>query len=73
MSLAETRGHPATADKPASREIKIPLADAATVVVAVTPNAAAAVTKAAVGMAEAAGIEAAGKKVDEEFQWRRMK
>ena len=62
-SPAEMRGHPATADKPASRGTKNPVAHAPTVVAAVTPNAAG-----AVGMVEAAGIEAAEKKVNEEFQ-----
>jgi hypothetical protein len=41
----------------------MPLAEAATAVAAVTPNAAGAVE-----MVEAAGIEAAEKKVNEEFQ-----
>ena len=41
----------------------MPLAEAAKVVVAVTPNAAG-----AMGMVEAAGIGAAEKKVNEEFQ-----
>ena len=65
MSLEEMLAPPATVDKPASREIKIPLADAATAVVAAMPNA--------VVVAVAAGIEAAKGKVDEEFRWRRMK
>ena len=54
----------------------MPLAEAPTALVAVTLNAAEAVTPngaGAVGTVEAAGIEAAEKKVNEEFQWRRMK
>jgi hypothetical protein len=46
----------------------MPLADAATVVVAIMPN-----VPGAAGMAEAVGIEVAEKKAIEEFQWRRMK
>jgi len=65
MSLAEIRGQPATADRPVSRETKKPLEGATTVVVAVMPNAAEAVEMAE---AEAAGIEAAEKKVNEDFQ-----
>jgi len=45
----------------------MPLAGAATVVVAAMPNAAE-----AAGTAEAVGIEAAEKRAIEEFQWRRM-
>jgi len=71
MSPAEIRGRPATAGKLASREIKNPLADVATVVEAVTQNAPEAVgmVEAAEGTAGAAeGTEAAKRKVDEEFQ-----
>ena len=78
MSPAEIRGHRATADKPASREIKSLLADVATVVGAVMPKEAAAVAIEAVaieaaGIEAEAGIKAAEKKAIEEFQWRRMK
>ena len=67
MSRAEIHGQPATADRAVSRETKMPLAGAATVVVAAMPNAAE-----AAGTAEAVGIEAAEKRAIEEFQWRRM-
>lgn len=60
---AELRGHPATADKRALRETRMPLADAVTAVVAVMPNAAGAVE-----MVEAEEIKAAEKRVNEEFQ-----
>ena len=60
MSPEEIHGHRATADNPASREIKNPLPDAETVVAAVMPNAAEAVE-----MAGAVGIEAAEKREDE--------
>jgi hypothetical protein len=63
MSPVEMREHPATAGNPASREIRNPLADAAMVAAAVMPIV-------AVAAETAAGIEAAGKRADEEFQWR---
>src|SRR5208282_243049 len=66
MSPAGIRGRPATADKPASRETKNPLADALTVVAAAMSNAAGVVATVA-----AVGIEADRRKVDEKFQWRR--
>src|SRR5208282_4955971 len=70
---AEIRGHPATADKPASRGTKKPLAHEATLA-AVMPNGAEAAGPAeAVDSKAAPRIEAAVKKVSEEFQWRRMK
>lgn len=59
MSPVEIHGQPATADRPVSGETKMHLADAATLVVAVMPNA--------VEVAEAAGTEAAEKKVIEDF------
>ena len=59
MSPVEMREHPATAGNPASREIRILLVDAAMVVAAAMP-----VVEVVVG------IEAAGKRADEEFQWR---
>jgi hypothetical protein len=65
MSPVEMRGHPATADKPASREIRSLLAVAGTVAAAVMPIAA--VAAAVVGKA-AVGIAAAGKRADEELQ-----
>jgi hypothetical protein len=60
MSRVEILGLRATADNPASREIRSPLAVVGTVAAAVMPNAAVA--------AEAAGIVAAEKRADEEFQ-----
>ena len=65
MSRVEMHGLRATADKPASREIRNPLAVGLTVAAVATPNAAAAVE-----MAEVARIAAAGKRGNEEFQWR---
>ncbi|MGC2276262.1 MAG: hypothetical protein WA571_09660 [Candidatus Binatus sp.] len=55
----------ATADKPASREIRNPLAAGLTVAAVAMADAAAAVE-----MAEVARIAAAGKTGNEEFQWR---
>jgi hypothetical protein len=72
MSPAEIHRHLATADKPASRETKNPLAHAAMVAAAEMPKAEAVVIE-AVAETAAAGIEAAKRKVDEEFQWRQMK
>jgi len=46
----------------------MPLVEAAMAVAAVMPDAAV-----ALGMVLAAGIEAVENKVNEEFQWRRMK
>ena len=60
MSLVGMRERPATGGNPASREIRNPLADAA-MVVAVIPIV-------EVVAETAAGIEAAGKREDEEFQ-----
>ena len=62
MSPAEMREPPATAGNPASREIRNPLADVAMVAAAVMPIV-------EVAAETAAGIEAAGKRVDEQFQW----
>jgi hypothetical protein len=62
------RAHPATADNPASWEIKEAVADAATVA------AVAVMLTAAEAVAEIAGAEveigAAGRRADEEFQCR---
>jgi hypothetical protein len=64
MSPVEILGLRAIADKPASREIRDPVVVAGMVAaVVVMPNAAEAVVA-----AEVAGIAAAGKRVDEEFQ-----
>jgi Ni,Fe-hydrogenase I cytochrome b subunit len=60
MSPAEMRELRVTADNPASKEIRNPLAYAAMVAVAVMPIVEVAAEK-------AAGIEAAGKRADEEF------
>jgi hypothetical protein len=60
MNPVEMREHPATAGNRASREISNPLADAA-MVVAVMPIV-------EVVAETAAGIEAAVKRADEEFQ-----
>jgi hypothetical protein len=70
MSPAETREHPATAGNPASREIRNPAVDAAMVAVAVTPvvEVAAEPAEGIAAAGTAVGIEAAGKRVDEEFQ-----
>jgi hypothetical protein len=68
MSPAEIHGRLATAGKPASRETKKPLADAATPVVAVMPKGVE-----VEGIEVAAGIEAAEKREIEEFQCRRIK
>ena len=70
MNPAEMPWHRATADKPASRGTRSPLADAATVVVAAAMLKAAAVEiEAEEETAEAAaGIGAAKRKVDEEFR-----
>jgi hypothetical protein len=73
MNPAEIRWHRATADKPVSRVIRNPLADAAMVVAALMRKAAALEIEAAEGTAEAVGTEAAKRRVDEEFQWRQMK
>jgi hypothetical protein len=63
MNPAELHRQPAVAVKPALAETKVGLADAATVlVVAAMPGGAGAVE------AEAAGIAAAEKEADEEFQ-----
>ena len=59
------RGHPAIADKPASREIRDPPVVAGTVAVGVMPIAAVAAEVAGIA---AAGIAVAEKGVDEEFQ-----
>ena len=61
-------GHPALAGNPASREIKSRLADAGTVAAAVMPTAAVAAEVAAIAAVAGAGIAAAGKRADEEFQ-----
>jgi hypothetical protein len=61
MSPAEMREHHAIEGNQASRGIKDLLADAAMVAAAVTPIV-------AVAEGTAVGIEAAGKRVDEEFQ-----
>jgi hypothetical protein len=61
MNLVEMREHPATAGNRASREISNPLADAAMVAAAVMPIV-------EVAAETAAGIEAAEKGADEEFQ-----
>jgi len=61
MSPAEMRGRPAVAVNPVSKEIRNPLAEEA-IVVAAMPTAAAETA--------AVEIEAAGKRADEEFQWR---
>jgi hypothetical protein len=63
MSPVEMRARSAIADKPVSKEIKSLLADEATPAVAVMLNAVE-----SVGMGEAVGIEAAGKRGSEEFQ-----
>lgn len=65
MSRVEMHALRATADKPASREIRNPLAAGLTVAAVAMPDAAAAVE-----MAEVARIAAAGKTGNEEFQWR---
>jgi hypothetical protein len=65
MSRVEMHVLRATAGKPASREIRNPLAVGLTVAAAATPNEAV-----AAGMAEGARIAAVGKRGDEEFQWR---
>jgi hypothetical protein len=65
MSLVEMRGHPAIAGNPASREIKEPLVDAVSVAVGAMPIAAVAAEVAEIA---GAGIAAAGKRGDEEFQ-----
>lgn len=74
MSRVEMHALRATADKPASREIRNPLAAGLTVAAVAMPDAAAAVemadAAAAVEMAEVARIAAAGKTGNEEFQWR---
>jgi hypothetical protein len=57
------REHPATAGNPASMEIRNPLADVEMPAAAVMPIV-------AVAAETVAEIEAAGKRVDEEFQWR---
>ena len=62
MNLVEMREHPATAGNRASREIRHLLVDAVMVAAAVTPIVAVAAE------IEAAGIEAAAKRADEEFQ-----
>ena len=58
----EMRERPATAGNPASRDIRDPLAGAAMVAAAVMRIAAAGIEAVVVG------IEAAGKRADEEFQ-----
>jgi hypothetical protein len=73
MSPAEILGLRATADKPASREIRSLLAVAGTVAAALMPIAAAAVMPIAAVAAEvvgkaAVGIAAAEKRADEELQ-----
>lgn len=70
MRPAEIRGHPATAAKPASREIRDPLAAGETVGAAAMPTAAALAEAAEVVeiAEEAVAIEAAAKKAIEEFQ-----
>lgn len=65
MSRVEMHALRATADKPASREIRNPLAAGLTVAAVAMADAAAAVE-----MAEVARIAAAGKTGNEEFQWR---
>jgi hypothetical protein len=65
MSRVEMRGLRATADKPASKEIRDQLAAGLTAAAAVAmPDAA------AVEMAAVVRIAAAGKGGNEEFQWR---
>lgn len=61
MSLAGTRARPAIADKPASREIKNPPAEAAMVAEVAMPTAVEAAREVAV-----AEIEAAEKRVGED-------
>jgi hypothetical protein len=60
MNPVEMREHPATGGNPASREIRNPLAGAA--------MAAAVMPIVEVAAETAAGIEAAEKRADEEFQ-----
>ncbi len=80
MNPAEMRGHPATADKPASRGTRNLLVDVEMVLAAVMRKVAAVETEAEVEIeaaegtaGAAAGIVAAKRKVDEEFQWRQIK
>ena len=63
MSPVEMLGHPAIAGNPASRGIRDPLVVAGTVAAVVMRDAAAVVVA-----VEAAGIAAAEKGADEEFQ-----
>ena len=68
MSPVEMREHPATAGNPASREIRNPLAEVEMAVAAMPIAAAAAMPIVEVAAETAAGIAAAGKRADEEFQ-----
>ena len=69
MSPVEMREHRAIEGNQVSRGIKNPLAGAAMEAAAVMPIVAAAEIEAA-AVETAAEIEAAGKRADEEFQWR---
>jgi hypothetical protein len=74
MNPVEMHGHPATADKSASRKTGKPLADAATAEVAVMQRAAEAVEIEAVAEAvEIEAVETAKQTVDEEFQMEPVK